>query len=97
MKPEHFCSGNYLSQPERDADYFSFNEAGAFLLRKRRAPGVADMSLPYPSMKPEHFCSGNGGAGNRGRRLLSPSMKPEHFCSGNRCKRLMARSTRSLQ
>ncbi len=36
-----------------------FNEAGAFLLRKRHATQTVDDALVDASMKPEHFCSGN--------------------------------------
>ena len=59
MKPEHFCSGNLTGSPSRVLSRSSFNEAGAFLLRKRPPCVVARHCSGRASMKPEHFCSGN--------------------------------------
>ncbi len=40
-------------------NYRCFNEAGAFLLRKRNIRVNKDKIAVLASMKPEHFCSGN--------------------------------------
>ena len=82
MKPEHFCSGNAIRHLARLAHQGPFNEAGAFLLRKRcRAD---DRRATRDSF--------NEAGAFLLRKLFNendkyptkfPSMKPEHFCSGN--------------
>ena len=59
MKPEHFCSGNSPMPPVPSGRCASFNEAGAFLLRKLMLVALFSEHVNDPSMKPEHFCSGN--------------------------------------
>ena len=39
MRPGHFCPGNDGAADRAAADNLRFNEAGAFLPRKRRPPG----------------------------------------------------------
>ena len=82
MKPEHFCSGNFGHLNAARIDRRSFNEAGAFLLRKR----VVAMTECAPSS-----CFNEAGAfllrkhaqaGRCGKSQAAASMKPEHFCSG---------------
>ena len=59
MKPERFSSGNHERLEGRGRRRPSFNEAGAFQLRKPVHVSEGGVSVVQPSMKPERFSSGN--------------------------------------
>ena len=53
MKPEHFCSGNTSQASPKKPSHSRFNEAGAFLLRKR---------CTRPGWPPAILCFNEAGA-----------------------------------
>ena len=58
MRPGHFCPGNSGVRGSSGRPVRRFNEAGAFLPRKRSL----NLLLVAPrsaSMRPGHFCPGN--------------------------------------
>ena len=83
MRPEHFCPGNPTYKQIAGDPKIGFNEAGAFLPRKRHEnerPGDLDVRfneagafLPRKQARLALACDA----------CRSASMRPEHFCPGN--------------